>query len=835
MQNINEILVRAAALRDETALNSISPERAGGIMYDTLLALNELWLQQGAALVISKIYASVAAMEADTAPVSDLTGQPLRPGQIVVIASSDSDNGSVYRYNGTDSPSWSLVGEIGNLEPVDSLDSDSTQLPLAAHQGKVLDGKISQLGQVMDMKTPFIGYPSGLWKKTITELSSSVKVIGYFSLLKGEKYLLTVNAEDVGTTDIDLYLYKAGNEGVSYEKHWYVSNDEIVSIIDVDTDGTYSIAYRTHQDSSFSLELQLDFQDTYYVTKNNNIALNYLKFGFEYGGVKTTGELTENTVRVRPKPLYFSPGTGTKRIYVSTPATIVLPQNMVANSYAYLGNTAVKAIPNFTFDSDKKTGSFTADGTFDNIRFTMKREDGGDISLNELNDCIVLTDYDHIPVIEERLSQAESQLNQNTEKLERLEVDEDANMSGKILLSETIDGIVPMTIVKKMRLYKGEYTLKASISSIPTSGYVDTYVYKDGYVGIEYIAKISLFTTHPEQLSFIVTDIDDYLITFRCLGGANTDLSIELDYPFELQNAASKEEVSLINNVLNGIATHSYEGQEIRIANKYYMSLYKRLGATPVVQAMANYGDRLFLVGHLNSQIQIYVFSLTTGELISTLDNVNTGSLTNVHANVAFFGNEFYDSSSKYPLFYIDRWDGDRELLVYNISENEDRDTYGATLVQVITPSSSLSDVIKGNTDFIYDALNDKLFAISYGENPGYDSNLPSIVSKYAMPKIIDGANVTLSNYEDSFTIPTIKARQDMAMRNGKIYVFSNTNEDAALTVIDTTNKVIASKISIGKDYPEHFGEAEPCDIINDTLVVSGHSIRGFLYSIITL
>ena len=147
MPNINELLARAAALRDETMLNSISPERAGGIMYDTLLAMNELWLQQGAALVISKIYASVAAMEADTAPVSDLTGLPLRPGQIVVIASSDSDNGSVYRYNGTSSPSWSLVGEIGNLEPVDSLDSESTSLPLAAHQGKVLDGKISQLGQ----------------------------------------------------------------------------------------------------------------------------------------------------------------------------------------------------------------------------------------------------------------------------------------------------------------------------------------------------------------------------------------------------------------------------------------------------------------------------------------------------------------------------------------------------------------------------------------------------------------------------------------------------------------------------------------------------------------
>lgn len=150
MANIQEILARAASLRDETQLNSINPERAGGIMYDTLIALNELWLSQGAALVISKIYASVAAMQADTSPVSDLSGRPLLPGQIVVIASSDSDNGKVYRYNGAQDPSWSLVGEIGNLVPVDNLESDSTSLPLAARQGKVLDGKVSQLGQEVD-------------------------------------------------------------------------------------------------------------------------------------------------------------------------------------------------------------------------------------------------------------------------------------------------------------------------------------------------------------------------------------------------------------------------------------------------------------------------------------------------------------------------------------------------------------------------------------------------------------------------------------------------------------------------------------------------------------
>lgn len=150
MASIAELLARAAALRDETALNSISPERAGGIMYDTLVAMNELWLQQGAALVISKIYASVEAMEADTAPVSDLTGQALRPGQIVVIASSDEDNGSVYRYDGPADPSWSAVGNIGAVPVVDDLTSDSSILALAARQGKVLDEKVEQVGQEVE-------------------------------------------------------------------------------------------------------------------------------------------------------------------------------------------------------------------------------------------------------------------------------------------------------------------------------------------------------------------------------------------------------------------------------------------------------------------------------------------------------------------------------------------------------------------------------------------------------------------------------------------------------------------------------------------------------------
>lgn len=237
MPNIQEILARANSLRHATAINSINPERAGGIMYDTLVALNDLWLSQGAALVISKIYASVAAMQADTSPVSDLSGRPLLPGQIVVIASSDSDNGSVYRYNGTSSPRWTMIGNIGGVAVVDNLNSDSPTLALAARQGKVLDEKFSQLSQdVTNLKGAFDITPSiNLFDKSqpledgyinssggISSSSSSAYkhsyaipiVAGHYYLLSGRNLPNSMNVRclDENGTQKKVRIASTGNE-----------------------------------------------------------------------------------------------------------------------------------------------------------------------------------------------------------------------------------------------------------------------------------------------------------------------------------------------------------------------------------------------------------------------------------------------------------------------------------------------------------------------------------------------------------------------------------------------------------------------------------------------
>lgn len=110
---IYDIIAKAESLKTETALDSITPKRVGEILVETLNALNEYQIQSGG-LSIQKIYDSISAMQSDLEPISDLTGRPLRRGQLVVIVPAYQDDptaGDVYRYNG--SLSWTYVAKIG--------------------------------------------------------------------------------------------------------------------------------------------------------------------------------------------------------------------------------------------------------------------------------------------------------------------------------------------------------------------------------------------------------------------------------------------------------------------------------------------------------------------------------------------------------------------------------------------------------------------------------------------------------------------------------------------------------------------------------------------------
>lgn len=92
--NIVDIINRAESLRKETALGSITPDRVGAIMTDILKYMNEA--QVFADSLVHKIYPDNAAFMADTTHLSDLTGKPMKAGQLIYI----SDEQAYYRYDG---------------------------------------------------------------------------------------------------------------------------------------------------------------------------------------------------------------------------------------------------------------------------------------------------------------------------------------------------------------------------------------------------------------------------------------------------------------------------------------------------------------------------------------------------------------------------------------------------------------------------------------------------------------------------------------------------------------------------------------------------------------
>lgn len=145
--NIYDLISRAQQLREETKLDSVSPDRVGALCEDTLKYINEFQLLASAPS-LHKIYASVSAMQLDGAPQSDLTGKALKPGQLVVIvpeSQTDATAGDVYRYDGPsgNTSAWTFVAKIGGVPADADLNASSTN-PV---QNKVVTEKLTELSE----------------------------------------------------------------------------------------------------------------------------------------------------------------------------------------------------------------------------------------------------------------------------------------------------------------------------------------------------------------------------------------------------------------------------------------------------------------------------------------------------------------------------------------------------------------------------------------------------------------------------------------------------------------------------------------------------------------
>lgn len=131
---INEIIDRVVAMKSEYRMNSIDPNRVGGLLLDILQYINssQVRLQSPA---IHKEYSSVSEMYADAKPISDLTGLELKIGQLVCIVPStqyDITAGNVYRYDGPsgNTSTWTYLSKIGGIPADQELNAASSN-PIA--------------------------------------------------------------------------------------------------------------------------------------------------------------------------------------------------------------------------------------------------------------------------------------------------------------------------------------------------------------------------------------------------------------------------------------------------------------------------------------------------------------------------------------------------------------------------------------------------------------------------------------------------------------------------------------------------------------------------------
>ena len=98
-----DLIKRAEALASKTEAGSITPEELGYLIRDVAAYVAEVE-REGGALGVRKVYTSISAMTADTAPTGD-DDKPLRRGNLVAVYDAAhptaTDNGRIYVYAGS--------------------------------------------------------------------------------------------------------------------------------------------------------------------------------------------------------------------------------------------------------------------------------------------------------------------------------------------------------------------------------------------------------------------------------------------------------------------------------------------------------------------------------------------------------------------------------------------------------------------------------------------------------------------------------------------------------------------------------------------------------------
>ena len=264
----------------------------------------------------------------------------------------------------------------------------------------------------------------------------------------------------------------------------------------------------------------------------------------------------------------------------------------------------------------------------------------------------------------------------------------------------------------------------------------------------------------------------------------------------EAENATPKDvETSVLWD--SQLTTAKYTGAKIDLSDNSYT--YTNVGSlqsgTSSRQGGALYGNYLFQFH--NTLATVCVFDLSTG---TNVNKITMTAMANCHAGSGGFSNTFYDANDPFPLLYVSSMD-ERKIYVYRITGSVG--SLVMTKIQTITLST---DYYLPNITI--DADNNKIVIFAYTQNSwSSPTGNKSVIMSCNIPSY--SADVTISEFENTFFLPFIYAEQGAWAQYGILYLsYGNTGQTqgGGIIVIDYINKYVRNLIgllAIGSIEPE--------------------------------
>lgn len=212
-------------------------------------------------------------------------------------------------------------------------------------------------------------------------------------------------------------------------------------------------------------------------------------------------------------------------------------------------------------------------------------------------------------------------------------------------------------------------------------------------------------------------------------------------------------------------------------------------------QDMAIYGDKAYL---MNDGGHCRVLNLEMGIIEKEMDLACSNN--NTHINNVCFGVEV-QKGADIPLIYVSETNKPHRCFVEDINGDK------PVLLQTIEAFEGGKNY--SNHNWVVDRDKEHLYGLKcyWHQYLDKDNNIKTVITKYRLPKLIDGEKIELSEKDilDRFDIYFPNTMQGATIKKGKMYIASgmqerernNTETERAIIVIDLKKKIIKKRTTI--------------------------------------